>query len=115
MIAVGEHLPTASAIGANARLLSLYAALCQEAGLVPIVEPEVLMDGDHTLVRSEEVTTATLQAVFGALTEQRVSLETMLLKTGMVLPGKDCPQPAAVEEVAEATLRVAEAQVDNDR
>ncbi len=105
VIAVGEHLPTASAIGANARLLSLYAALCQEAGLVPIVEPEVLMDGDHTLVRSEEVTTATLQAVFGALTEQRVSLETMLLKTGMVLPGKDCPQPAAVEEVAEATLR----------
>jgi len=105
VIAIGEGLPTPAAIAVNARLLALYAALCQEAGLVPIVEPEVLMDGNHTLARCEDVTTATLEAVFGALTEQRVSLATMLLKTGMVLPGKDSRQPATPEEVAEATLR----------
>ena len=105
VIAIGEGLPTPAAIAVNARLLALYAALCQEAGLVPIVEPEVLMDGNHTLARCEDVTTAILEAVFGALTEQRVSLATMLLKTGMVLPGKDSRQPATLEEVAEATLR----------
>ena len=105
VIAIGEGLPTPAAIAVNARLLALYAALCQEAGLVPIVEPEVLMDGNHTLARCEDVTTAILEAVFGALTEQRVSLATILLKTGMVLPGKDSRQPATLEEVAEATLR----------
>jgi fructose-bisphosphate aldolase class I len=105
VIAIGEGLPTATCIEANARALALFAALSQEAGLVPIVEPEVLMDGDHTLARCEEVTSATLQAVFATLVAHRVVLETMLLKTGMVLSGKGCPQQATVEEVAETTLR----------
>lgn len=105
VIAIGERLPTAACIEANAGPLAQFAALSQEAGLVPIVEPEVLMDGNHTLARCEEVTRAALQAVFAALFEHRVALETMLLKTGMVLPGKDCPQQADTGEVAEATLR----------
>lgn len=105
VIAIGDGLPTKHAIAINARLLALYAALSQEAGLVPIVEPEVLMDGDHSISRCEEVTHATLEAVFAALAEQRVVLEGMLLKTGMVVSGKHCPQPTHVSEVAEATLR----------
>jgi fructose-bisphosphate aldolase class I len=105
VIAIGDGLPTTAAVEANARVHALYAALCQEAGLVPIVEPEVLMDGNHTLERCEEVTGAVLKTVFAALIEQRVELETMLLKTGMVLSGKDCPRQAGVAEVAEATLR----------
>jgi fructose-bisphosphate aldolase class I len=105
VIAIGEHLPTTAALEANARALALFAALSQEAGLVPIVEPEVLMDGDHTLARCEEVTNATLQAVFAALFEHRVVLEEMLLKTGMVLSGKDCPEQADAGKVAEATIR----------
>jgi len=105
VICVGEHLPTAAAISANAHRLALFAALSQEAGLVPIVEPEVLMDGSHSLTRCEEVMSETLQTVFATLIGQRIGLETMLLKTGMVLPGSDCPQQAGVEEVAEATLR----------
>ena len=105
VISVGEQLPTAGAIAANAHALALYAALSQEAGLVPIVEPEVLMDGRHSLARGEEVMSLTLKTVFATLTEQRVALETMLLKTGLVLPGKDCSQQAGVDEVAEATLR----------
>ena len=83
----------------------MFAALSQEAGLVPVVEPEVLMDGNHPLARCEEVTAATLQAVFAALCDHRVVLEQMLLKTGMVLPGQDCPQPADAAQVAEATVR----------
>jgi fructose-bisphosphate aldolase class I len=105
VIAVGERLPTAACLEANARALALFAALSQEAGLVPIVEPEVLMDGNHTLARCEEVTTATLKTVFAALFDHRVVLEQMLLKSGMVLSGKDCPQQADVAEVAAATLR----------
>jgi fructose-bisphosphate aldolase class I len=105
VIAIGENLPTRTCIEANARALALFAALSQEAGLVPIVEPEVLMDGDHTLARCEEVTSATLQTVFTALGEHRVVREAMLLKTGMVLSGKDCPQQAGLEAVAEATIR----------
>lgn len=105
VISIGERLPTATCIEANARALALFAALSQEAGLVPIVEPEVLMDGDHSLARCEEVTRMTLESVFGALFEHRVGLEHMLLKTGMVLPGKDCRQQAEVGEIAEATLR----------
>lgn len=105
VIAIGEGLPTATCIGANARILALFAARSQEAGLVPIVEPEVLMDGNHTLARCEEVTGATLQAVFAALFTHRVALEAMLLKTGMVVPGKNCPQPATADQVAAATLR----------
>lgn len=105
MIAVGANLPTRTCIAANARALAMFAARSQEAGLVPIVEPEVLMDGAHTLARCEEVTRTTLECVFSALADHRVGLEGMLLKTGMVLSGKACPQQAGVEEVAEATLR----------
>jgi fructose-bisphosphate aldolase class I len=105
VIAIGERLPTETCIEANAHALALFAALSQEAGLVPIVEPEVLMDGDHTLGRCEEATGATLERVFDALFDQRVTLEGMLLKTGKVLSGKDCPQQASLAEVAEATIR----------
>jgi fructose-bisphosphate aldolase class I len=105
VLAVDEHLPTANGLETNARTLALFAALSQEAGLVPIVEPEVLMDGDHPLARCEEVTTVTLHRVFAALADHRVRLEMMLLKTGMVLPGKDCPQQVEAKEVAEATIR----------
>ena len=105
VIAIGAGLPTAACLQANAHVLALFAALSQEAGLVPIVEPEVLMDGTHTRARCEEVTLKTLEFVFDALFDQHVALEWMLLKTGMVLSGKDCPQQAEVEEVAEATIR----------
>jgi len=105
VITVDERLPTAACIDANAHALALFAAWSQEAGLVPIVEPEVLMDGAHTLARCEEVTGVTLRRVFEALILQGIVLERMLLKTGMVLSGKDCPQQADVGEVAEATLR----------
>ncbi len=105
VIAIGDGLPTATCIETNAHALALFAALSQEAGLVPIVEPEVLMDGDHSIARCEEVTGATLEKVFEELFEHRVVLEGMLLKTGMVLSGKDATQQAGVEEVAEATIR----------
>ena len=105
VIAIGDGLPTATCIAANARVLALFAARSQEAGLVPIVEPEVLMDGNHPLARCEEVTRATLQVVFAKLVEHRVALEGILLKTGMVLSGQDCPQQADAGKVAEATLR----------
>jgi fructose-bisphosphate aldolase class I len=105
VIVVGDGLPTAACIQANAQALALFAALSQEAGLVPIVEPEVLMDGNHTIARCEEVTSATLKIVFATLFDQRVALEAILLKTGMVLPGKDCPQQAGLEAVAKATIR----------
>src|SRR5207302_4588902 len=85
--------------------LARYAALCQETDLVPIVEPEVLMDGAHTIERHFEVTQQTLEIVFYALFEYRVVLEEMLLKPNMVLSGKECPQQASVQEVAEATVR----------
>ena len=105
VLAVGEGRPTPTCIEANARILALYAALAQEAGLVPIVEPEILMDGNHSIDRCEEVTRTVLQTVFSLLTEHRVAFDGMLLKTGMVLPGKDCPQQADAGQVAEATLR----------
>ena len=105
VFAVGDRLPSLACISANARSLALFAALSQEAGLVPIVEPEVLMDGDHTLANCEEATGAVLKSVFSALREQRVALELMLLKTGMALPGGDCAQQATVKEIAQATLR----------
>jgi len=105
VITIGEHIPTRTCIEANADALAMFAALSQEAGLVPIVEPEVLMDGDHSIDRCEEVTTVTLNSVFAALFEHRVVLEQTLLKTGMVLSGKDCSQQANVPEVAEATVR----------
>jgi fructose-bisphosphate aldolase class I len=105
VISIGDNIPTHTCIAANAELLARYAALCQERGLVPIVEPEVLMDGAHTIERYFEVTQQTLESVFHALYEHRVILEGMLLKPNMVLSGKDCPEQASVQEVAEATLR----------
>jgi fructose-bisphosphate aldolase class I len=105
VIAIGEKIPTRACIASNAELLARYAALCQEADLVPIVEPEVLMDGAHTIERHFEVTEQTLRSVFDALAEHRVVLDEILLKPNMVLSGKECPQQASVEEVAEATVR----------
>jgi fructose-bisphosphate aldolase class I len=102
----GEGLPSTRAIEANADSLARYAAICQEAGLVPIVEPEVLMDGDHTIERCEFVTQEVLETVFHALHRHRVILERMLLKPNMVVPGKDCAVQATPEEVAAATLAV---------
>lgn len=105
VITIGKNQPSQTALEANAAALAQYAALSQEADLVPIVEPEVLMDGDHTIARCEEVITATLKAVFDALFEYRIALEGMLLKSGMVLSGKECPQQAGISEVAESTIR----------
>jgi fructose-bisphosphate aldolase class I len=105
VIHIGEGLPTEYALHVNAHALARYAALCQEAGIVPIVEPEVLMDGDNTMERCEEVTTATLRKVFAELAAQHVALEHMLLKPNMVVSGKKCPVQASVEEVAQATIR----------
>jgi fructose-bisphosphate aldolase class I len=105
VITIGDGIPSATCIRANAQALARYAALCQEAGLVPIVEPEVLMDGDHTIERCEEVTFATLRSVYHELREHRVLLEGTLLKPNMVLSGKTCPTQAGVREIAEATVR----------
>jgi len=104
VIRIGAGLPSAGCLAANAHALARYAALCQEAGLVPIVEPEVLMDGDHPLARCAAVTEATLHAVFDALHGQRVFLEGMLLKPNMVVPGEDAREPASVDAVADATV-----------
>lgn len=105
VIDVGAAIPTAFALEANAHALARYAALCQEASIVPIVEPEVLMDGGHTIERCEEVTDAALESVFDALFRHRVRLEGMVLKPNMVIAGKKCPQQAAPQQVADATLR----------
>jgi fructose-bisphosphate aldolase class I len=105
VIAIGDKIPTRACIVSNAEALARYAALCQEGDLVPIVEPEVLMDGTHTIERYFEVTEQTLRSVFDALADHRVVLESMLLKPNMVLSGKECPQQASVQEVAEATVR----------
>jgi fructose-bisphosphate aldolase, class I len=105
VIRIGEALPSSTCVHVNAHALARYAALCQEQGLVPIVEPEVLMDGSHTIERCEEVTGNVLQATVNELFEQRVSFEGMLLKPNMVIAAKQCPQQASVEEVALATLR----------
>lgn len=104
VITIGEGIPTLGCLEANAHLLARYAALCQEAGLVPIVEPEVLMDGEHSLKRCYEVTEQTLRTVFAQLSAQRVLLEGMILKPNMVVPGLDCPRQNSVEEVADATM-----------
>lgn len=105
VIAVGANMPSAYCIDANAHALARYAALCQEAGLVPILEPEVLMDGDHTIERCFEATQATLHAVFRSVHDQRVVLEHVLLKPNMVLPGTGCPRQVSIAEVAETTVR----------
>lgn len=106
VITIGAGLPTAGCLEANAHALARYAALAQEAGLVPIVEPEVLMYGDHDTQRCAEVTAAALRAVYDQLARQRVVLEASLLKPNMVLPGKDCPAQASHDAIAAATLAV---------
>ncbi|NMM77314.1 fructose-bisphosphate aldolase [Acidovorax sp. SRB_14] len=101
---IGAGLPTAACIEANAHDLARYAALCQEAELVPIVEPEVLMEGSHTLARCQAVTDTVLHQVFDQLHTQGVVLEALVLKPNMVLPGLECSTPSSVDEVAEATV-----------
>ncbi len=105
VITIGADIPTDPCLRTNAHALARYAALCQEQGVVPIVEPEVLMDGSHTLERCEEVTNRTLQAVFEELEQQGVVLEDMLLKPNMVVSGSECKRQASPQEVAQATLR----------
>ncbi|HUX86042.1 MAG TPA: class I fructose-bisphosphate aldolase [Chloroflexota bacterium] len=105
VLAVGDHIPSRGCSEANAQALARYAALCQQAGLVPVVEPEVLMDGEHTLERCGEVTEEVQRTVFSQLYTQRVMLEGMLLKPNMVLPGLTCPSQETADEVADTTVR----------
>jgi fructose-bisphosphate aldolase class I len=105
VISMGDAIPSRGCVEANAQALARYAALCQEAGLVPVVEPEVLMEGEHTLERCGEITEEVLQTVFNQLYIQRVALEGMILKPNMVLPGLTCPKQRSVDEAAEATVK----------
>ena len=105
VIAIDTGIPTEGCIEGNAHALARYAAICQQAGLVPIVEPEVLMDGSHDLQQCLEVTGRVLHAVFNQLHIQRVLLEGMILKPNMALPGKECTHQDDVEQVADATVR----------
>jgi fructose-bisphosphate aldolase class I len=105
VIVITNTLPSAACIRANAHALARYAAICQERGVVPVVEPEVLMEGSHTIERCEEVTGAVLRAVVDELRLQKVSLEGILLKPNMVLPGIDCVEQASVKELAHSTVR----------
>jgi len=114
VIMIGDGIPTPYCIHANAHALARYAALSQEAGLVPIVEPEVLMDGAHDIGRSYDATLTTLQALFSELADAHVDLRGTLLKTNMVLPGTESGQHASVEEVAEQTLRCLRAGVPDE-
>jgi fructose-bisphosphate aldolase class I len=111
VIDIGAGIPTATCIMTNAHALARYAALCQDEGIVPIVEPEVLMDGDHDIGRCYAATEWTLKRVFEQLYDQRVALEGMVLKPNMVVAGRKCAQRATVEEVAEKTLKVLKACV----
>jgi fructose-bisphosphate aldolase, class I len=111
VIDIGTGIPTSYAVEANAAALARYAALCQEANIVPIVEPEVLMDGGHTIERCEEVTSSVLGTVFEHLETARIYLEGIVLKPNMVVAGKKCPQRAAPQQVAEATLRTLKRRV----
>ncbi|HSQ05658.1 MAG TPA: class I fructose-bisphosphate aldolase [Burkholderiales bacterium] len=106
VITIGPDMPSSTCIAANAHALARYAAICQQTGLVPIVEPEVLMDGDHTIERCEEVTEWTLNAVYEALYMHRVRLEDSVLKPSMVISAKNAPRQAGVEEVAQRTVKV---------
>jgi fructose-bisphosphate aldolase class I len=106
VITIGEGIPSHTCLYANAHALARYAALCQEASIVPMIEPEVLLDGGHTVERSEEVTEATLRATYAAMAAHNVSLEHLILKTSMVVSGKECSRQAPVDEVAERTIRV---------
>ena len=105
VITIGDGIPSHACLYANAHALARYAALCQEASIVPMVEPEVLLDGNHTIERCFEVSEATLTATFAALRAHNVSLEHTILKASMVISGKDCPKQASVEQVAEQTMR----------
>ena len=105
VIAIGDGIPSRGCIDANAQALARYAALCQEANLVPVVEPEVLMTGEHNLERCGEVTEELLRTVFNQLYMQRVRLDSIILKPNMVLPGLTCTKQEAVNEVADATVR----------
>jgi fructose-bisphosphate aldolase, class I len=105
VITIGKDIPTQTCIEANAHLLARYAALCQEAGIVPIVEPEVLMDGDHTMERCFEVTEQVLHTVFNQLYKQGVVLEGMILKPNMIVPGLACKKQNPIDEIADATVK----------
>ncbi|MCK9366694.1 MAG: fructose-bisphosphate aldolase class I [Metallibacterium scheffleri] len=105
VIHIGEDMPSSTCIEANCHALARYAALCQEAGIVPVVEPEVLMDGEHDIGVCYEVTEAVLRSLFASLYEHNVMLEGTILKASMVIPGKDCDEQVDVEEVADATVR----------
>ena len=111
VIDIGSNIPSMTAIHVNAHALARYAALCQAAQIVPIVEPEVLMDGDHDIDRCYEVTSRVLNKTFQELRVQRVALEGMILKPNMAVSGKKCPKQASVEEVAEKTIRLLKACV----
>ncbi len=104
-INIGASIPTSFCIDANAHALARFAALTQEAGMVPMVEPEIIMDGDHSIKQCYDATTTTLRVLFDQLAQHDVSLHGLLLKTNMVLPGKDAPTQAGIQEVAEKTLR----------
>ena len=106
VISIGENLPTHTCLYANAHVLARYAAACQVANIVPMIEPEVLLDGKHTAERSEEVHEATLRATYAAIAAYNVSVEHLILKTSMVVSGKDNTRQAGVDEVAERTVRV---------
>jgi fructose-bisphosphate aldolase class I len=106
VITIGEGIPSHACLYANAHALARYAALCQEASIVPMIEPEVLLDGSHTVERAEEVTEAALRATYAAMAAHSVALEHLILKTSMVVSGKDCPRQAGVDEVAERSIRV---------
>ena len=114
VITIGDGIPSDFCLHANAHALARYAALCQEASIVPIVEPEVLMDGDHTLAECEEVTNRALTEVFAALAAQRVHLPGIVLKPNMVISGTECADRAGSREVAEATVRCLAAHVPAD-
>lgn len=105
VITIGEDMPSGTCIEANSHALARYAALCQEVGIVPMVEPEVLMDGDHDIEVCYEVTEVVLRSLFGALYDMNVMLEGVILKASMVVSGKDCPDQASLDEVAELTVR----------
>jgi fructose-bisphosphate aldolase class I len=104
VITIGQGLPTQACIEANAHSLARYAGICQEGGLVPIIEPEVVMEGPHDLTQCLEVTTRVLHAVFNQLHTQRIQLECLLLKPNMILPGATCPDQSTLEQIAQSTV-----------
>jgi len=106
VITIGDGIPTHACLYANAHALARYAAACQAASIVPVIEPEVLLNGPHTIERCEEVSEATLRATYAALAAHNVSFEHTILKASMVVSGKDCSRQAGVDEVAERTVRV---------